>query len=168
MFCLCIGCHWASRSDKDSEQVRTGLPIFISSLFYVIYVPFDYCLTLFHLDATVNIHIWTLYSMKKFFLMLERRPETSVGLPATLCVTSPRNLLPLGRDNGFFSSPNLTHWLRGSRSFLFNGYGVGGGGGAFPGSKAAFELTTHYHRTQKLRVLGAILPFLHTLSCDAG
>jgi len=45
---------------------------------------------------------------------------------------------------------------------------VGGGGGAFPGSKAAVELTTHYHRTQKLRVLGAILPFLHTLSCDAG
>ena len=94
-----------------------------------------YCLTSVHLDATINIHIRTLYSVNiKFFLMLERRHESSFGLLPTLCVTSPRNLPTLGTDNGSYSSPKLKQWLRRSRSFPFNGYVVGvegGGGGRF-------------------------------------
>ena len=42
-----------------------------------------------------------------------------------------------------------------------------GAGGAFRGSKEAVELTTHFHRKQKSRMFGAILPFLHTSSCHA-
>jgi hypothetical protein len=56
--------------------------------------------------------------------------------------------------------------LRESRIFLFNGYVVVVGS-AFPGRKAAVELTTHFHRKQNSRMLGAILPFLHTSSCHA-
>jgi hypothetical protein len=62
---------------------------------------------------------------------------------------------------------NLNTGSRDHAASYLMGTGRGWGGGDFTGSKAAVDLITHFNRTQKSRMLGAILPFLHTPSCHA-
>jgi hypothetical protein len=74
-----------------------------------------------------------------------------------------------GQGKGIFLLQNLNTGSGDHAASYLTGteWGVGMRG-AFPGSKAAVELTTLFHPKQKTRVLGAILPFLHTPSCNAG